>query len=110
MREIVYCLNCGYTGSIEKGDPIPFCPKCGAVLLKMNILQEEWETLTENDKTALKAEFRSQYINSTYLAQIASSLKSIKFWVKFWSVLSLLGVALYVLLFITGSAIIGSVF
>ena len=97
MREIVYCPNCGYTGSVEKGDFIPDCPECSAALVKMNISKEEWDRLSDHEKKAKKAELKDQKNDIVYLAQIASSVKSIDFWVKLWSVLSLIGICIIAL-------------
>ena len=96
MREILFCPACNNTWSADKGDPGTTCPECGAQLVKMDISKDEWDTLDEVEKSARKAALKEKKTDIVYLAQIATEVKSIAFWVRMWSVLSLLGILLIV--------------
>ena len=97
MREILFCPVCDNTWSANKGDPITTCPECGAQLVKINISKEEWDTLDDVEKGARKAGLKEKKTDIVYLAQIASEVKSIAFWVRLWSVLSLIGILIIIL-------------
>ena len=92
MREMYFCPSCGSTWSAERGDPITDCPECSAPLVKMNMSKDEWDALSNAEKNAKKAELKDVKSDTVYLAQIAGEVKSIAFWVRLWSVLSLLGI------------------
>ncbi len=92
MREMYYCPACKSTWSAERGETFTDCPECKTSLVKMNISKDEWDTLDDVEKSARKAALKEQKTELIYLAQIANEVKSIAFWVRLWSVLSLLSI------------------
>lgn len=54
-REMVFCRNCSYLGSINVGDRVPACPECGKPLFQPGVLKEKWSSLDVSVKNATKA-------------------------------------------------------
>lgn len=103
MREMLYCPSCGSTWSADEGEKMTNCPECHAQLVKMNITKAEWDNMTDAEKGAKKAALKETRTDIVYLAQIANEVKSIAFWVRLWSVLSVIGILGYVILFFAES-------
>ena len=99
MREVIFCPNCGFLGSIEHGVDMPKCNSCGSTMVRMNMSLDQWGLLSDKQKKNMMAK---QIVNGPknelyYLAQITDSVKTIQNWVTAWSVLSLVIIGIWVL-------------
>lgn len=54
-REMVFCRNCNYMGSINKGTAVPFCPECNQHLFATGVSKDEWDELSKEAADVTKA-------------------------------------------------------
>ena len=91
---IVFCKKCNATYSTDKF-PADNCPDCRSAMLETGMSQEEWQSKTVPEKTALKEEWSAVSTNGTpevYLKQIAEATQVTAHWVKFIGIVVLIGI------------------
>lgn len=97
MKEIVYCPVCDRTESIDADAELPRCRDCGGFMMRTKTTLEKWEQLSEKEIESLKTAL-DEKTPMFYLHEIAERVSSIAGWVRLWSILCLIGMALMIVL------------
>ncbi len=58
QRYMVFCRECSYLGSIDKGGSVPSCPECGTKLFFPEVSTDTWIILDDERKVATKSHWR----------------------------------------------------